>query len=66
MLRPREEELMERRDFIKSAAAAVTAVVTPGAPGRAAKSAHASNPISRPMSHDMQYASWGVPGRKLR
>jgi predicted aldo/keto reductase-like oxidoreductase len=57
---------MERRDFIKSAAAAaMTAVATPGAAGRAPKSAHASNPISRPVSPDMQYRELGRTGEKV-
>src|SRR5271163_1283160 len=57
---------MERRDFIKSAAAAaVTAVAVPGAVGQARTSAHSSNPISRPMSPDMQYRELGRTGEKV-
>jgi uncharacterized protein len=57
---------MERRDFIKSAAAAaVTAVAMPGAAGQAQTSAHSSNPISRPMSPDMQYRDLGRTGEKV-
>jgi aryl-alcohol dehydrogenase-like predicted oxidoreductase len=57
---------MERRDFIKSAAAAaVTAVALPGAPGQAQTSAHSLNPISRPMSPDMQYRDLGRTGEKV-
>jgi predicted aldo/keto reductase-like oxidoreductase len=57
---------MERRDFIKSAAAAaVTAVALPGAAGQAQTSAHSSNPVSRPMSPDMQYRDLGSTGEKV-
>ena len=57
---------MERRDFIKSAAAAaVTAVATPGAVGQARNSAQTSHPISRPMSPDMQYRDLGRTGEKV-
>ncbi len=57
---------MERRDFIKSAAAAaVTAVALPGVAGKTQTSARASNPISRPMSPDMQYRDLGRTGEKV-
>lgn len=56
---------MERRDFIKSAAAAVTAVATSGAAGQAQSLAHASNPTSRPMSPDMEYRDLGRTGEKV-
>jgi aryl-alcohol dehydrogenase-like predicted oxidoreductase len=57
---------MERRDFIKSAAVAtVTAVAMPGSAGQAQTSAHTNNPISRPMSPDMQYRDLGRTGEKV-
>ena len=57
---------MERRDFIKSAAAAaMTAVALPGAAGQAQTSAQSDNPISRPMSPDMQYRDLGRTGAKV-
>jgi uncharacterized protein len=57
---------MERRDFIKSAAAAaVTAVALPGAGGQTQTSARTSNPISRPTSPDMQYRELGRTGEKV-
>ena len=57
---------MERRDFIKSvAAAAVASVAMPGAPGQVQTPAHRSNPISRPMSPDMQYRELGRTGEKV-
>jgi len=57
---------MERRDFIKSAAAAVvTAVTMPGAAVQSQASAHAGNPISRPMSPEMQYRELGRTGEKV-
>ena len=56
---------MERRDFIKSAAAAVTGVATSGAVGRAQSSAHARNPVSRPMSPDMEYRDLGRTGEQV-
>jgi aryl-alcohol dehydrogenase-like predicted oxidoreductase len=56
---------MERRDFIKSAAAAVTAAATSGAVGQAQSSSQASNPISRPMSPDMEYRDLGRTGEKV-
>ena len=56
---------MKRRDFIKSAAAAVvTTVAAPGAASHA-QSAHVSNPISRPISPDMQYRELGRTGEKV-
>src|SRR5271168_1833877 len=57
---------MERRDFIKSAAAvAMTAVALPGAPAHGQTSANSNNPISRPMSPDMQYRDLGRTGEKV-
>jgi uncharacterized protein len=57
---------MERRDFIKSAAAAaMTAVALPGASGQSQTSARTSDPISRPMSPDMQYRDLGRTGEKV-
>src|SRR5271170_7320144 len=57
---------MERRDFIKSvAAAAVTAVALPGAAGQSQTSARTSDPISRPMSPDMQYRDLGRTGERV-
>jgi len=57
---------MERRDFIKSvAAAAMASVAMPGAPGQVQTPAHRSNPISRPMSPDMQYRELGRTGEKV-
>src|SRR5277367_1530209 len=57
---------MERRDFIKSAAAAaVTAVALPGTAGQAQTSAHTGNPVSRPTSPDMQYRDLGRTGEKV-
>src|SRR5258707_15562918 len=57
---------MERRDFIKSAVvSAVTAGATLSGSGQAQTSAHSSNPISRPMSPDMQYRDLGRTGEKV-
>ena len=57
---------MERRDFIKSAAAAaVTAVALPGVTGQTQTSARTGNPTSRPMSPDMQYRDLGRTGEKV-
>jgi aryl-alcohol dehydrogenase-like predicted oxidoreductase len=57
---------MERRDFIKSvAAAAMASVAMPGAPGQVQTPARRSNPISRPMSPDMQYRDLGRTGEKV-
>jgi aryl-alcohol dehydrogenase-like predicted oxidoreductase len=57
---------MERRDFIKSAAAAaVTAVSLPGTAGQTQTLAHSNNPVSRPMSPDMQYRDLGRTGEKV-
>jgi uncharacterized protein len=57
---------MERRNFLKSAAAAaVTAAALRGAAGPAQTSARAGNPVSRPMSPDMQYRELGRTGEKV-
>jgi aryl-alcohol dehydrogenase-like predicted oxidoreductase len=57
---------MERRDFIKSAvASAVTAGATLSDSGQAQSSARTSNPVSRPMSPDMQYRDLGRTGEKV-
>src|SRR5271167_2501565 len=57
---------MERRDFIKSVAAAAMAAVTmPAAVGQAQNSAHPSNPSSRPVSPDMQYRDLGRTGERV-
>ena len=56
---------MKRRDFIESAAAAaVTNVTAPGAVSHA-QSTHVNNPISRPMSPEMQYRELGRTGEKV-
>jgi uncharacterized protein len=57
---------MERRDFLKSAvASAVTAGAALGASGQAQNSARIKNPVSRPMSPDMQYRDLGRTGEKV-
>ena len=57
---------MERRDFIKSAvASAVTAGAPLGVSGQTQSSARISNPVSRPMSPDMQYRDLGRTGEKV-
>jgi predicted aldo/keto reductase-like oxidoreductase len=57
---------MERRDFIKSAVvSAVAAGATLSDSGQAQTSAHSSNPVSRPMSPDMQYRNLGRTGEKV-
>ncbi|HEY4051394.1 MAG TPA: aldo/keto reductase [Acidobacteriaceae bacterium] len=56
---------MERRDFIKSAAVAVTAFATSGTAGRAQTAADAGKRISRPMSPDMEYRDLGRTGEKV-
>lgn len=57
---------MERRDFIKSAvASAVTAGATLNPSGQAQSPARISNPVSRPMSPDMQYRDLGRTGEKV-
>jgi uncharacterized protein len=59
-------ETMERRDFIKSAvASAVSAGATLNASGQAQTPAHTGNPVSRPMSPDMQYRDLGRTGEKV-
>src|ERR1700722_18275888 len=58
-------ETMERRDFIKSAvASAVTAGARNNASGQVESPARLGNPISRPMSSDMQYRDLGRTGEK--
>jgi uncharacterized protein len=61
---PGRREIMERRDFIKSAAAAAIAVGAPGA-SQPQNAAPAKNPVSRPMSPDMQYRELGRTGEKV-
>ena len=57
---------MERRDFIKSAvASAVTAGARNNASGQVESPARLGNPISRPMSSDMQYRDLGRTGEKV-
>src|ERR1700729_1643183 len=59
-------EIMERRDFIKLAvASAVSAGATLNASGQAQTPAHTGNPVSRPMSPDMQYRDLGRTGEKV-
>jgi uncharacterized protein len=59
-------EIMERRDFIKSAvASAVSAGAALNASGQAQSPAHTGNPVSRPMSPDMQYRDLGRTGEKV-
>jgi uncharacterized protein len=59
-------EIMERRDFIKSAvASAVSAGAALTASGQAQSPAHTANPVSRPMSPDMQYRDLGRTGEKV-
>jgi aryl-alcohol dehydrogenase-like predicted oxidoreductase len=57
---------MERRDFLKSAAAAaVTAAASPSAGASAQDAAPKSAPVNRPMSPDMQYRDLGRTGEKV-
>ncbi len=52
---------MERRDFLKSAAAAGVGTVASGAQAQA----HGSNPVARPTSPDMKYRELGKTGEKV-
>jgi aryl-alcohol dehydrogenase-like predicted oxidoreductase len=57
---------MERRDFIKAAvASAVTVGATLNASGQPQSPARAGNPVSRPMSPDMQYRDLGRTGETV-
>ena len=56
---------MERRDFIKSAVASVTAGATLSASGQVQSPARVSNPVSRPTSPEMQYRDLGRTGEKV-
>src|ERR1700729_1648260 len=59
-------EIMERRDFIKLAvASAVSVGAALNASGQAQSPAHTGNPVSRPMSPDMQYRDLGRTGEKV-
>lgn len=53
---------MERRDFIKSAAAVVTAAATKGAGQLSNQSSH---PVPRPKAPDMQYRQLGQTGEEV-
>src|SRR6202021_392498 len=65
-IRTSKGETMERRDFIKSAvASAVTASATLNASEQAQSPARIGNPVSRPMSPDMQYRDLGRTGEKV-
>ena len=56
---------MERRDFIKTAVASAVTAATLNASGQAQSSARTGNPVSRPMSPDMQYRDLGRTGEKV-
>ena len=56
---------MERREFIKSAAAAGVAAVTSSALGEKAAQSSSGSAVSRPMSPDMQYREIGKTGEKV-
>ncbi len=56
---------MERREFIKSAAAAGVAAATTSSLGEAAAEGQSKSPVTRPTSPDMQYREIGKTGEKV-
>src|ERR1700691_172396 len=65
-IRTSKGETMEPQSFFKAAvASAVTAGATLSASGQTQSSARIGNPVSRPMSPDMQYRDLGRTGEKV-